>query len=102
MPSATPSRAVGNSISRSANDSQVTLPGCSQVAILVLISREICATDTPSVAGAICFRIRCTVGSRQACRKSSDQRGVRPRRASASHCTASCATPPAITPRARA
>ncbi len=87
---------------RSANDSHVTLPGVSHVAILVLIKSEICATDTPSVAGAICLRMRCTVGSAQACPKRSEKRGVRPRRARAIHCTANCSTPPIMTPTASA
>ncbi|MNT47872.1 hypothetical protein D3C72_1846200 [compost metagenome] len=72
------------------------------MAILVLISREICATDTPSVAGAICLRMRCTVGSVQAWRKRKEKRGVRPSRAKAIHCTASCSTPPIMTPTASA
>src|SRR5690606_11449078 len=85
VPSATPSNAVGNSIRRSANDSQVTLPGVSQDAILVLINSEIWATETPSVAGAICLSMRRTVGSRHARDGRVRRLGSRPRRASAAH-----------------
>ncbi len=47
-PCATPSSAVGNSIRRSARFSHDTDPTASRDAMWVLISSEICATDTPS------------------------------------------------------
>ncbi len=53
MPSATPSSAVGNSISRSANASQVTLPATRCDAMLVLMMMLIWATDTANTAGSI-------------------------------------------------
>ena len=53
VPSATPNKAVGNSIILSAYDNQDTLPGSSLDAIFVLIIRLSWATETASVAGNI-------------------------------------------------
>ena len=64
VPAATPSSAVGNSINRSAYDNHETVPVGIVDAICVLISRLICAAETPNNAGAISLRTRRTFGSR--------------------------------------
>ena len=66
---------------------------------------EICATDTPTRAGAICDRIRRTPGWCQAASSRAivtPKRGSMPMRASAGPWIASCNTPPIITPMASA
>ncbi len=71
----------------------------------VLISSDTCATDTPSTAGAMRCSTWRTPGWCQAARSrpgSSPIRGRQPIRASAGTCTASCSTPPTITPAASA
>lgn len=56
VPRATPSMAqVGNSISRSAYDSQEMLPSARREAMLVLIIKLIWAAETANTAGPIFF-----------------------------------------------
>ena len=65
---------------------------------MVLISRLICATETPSTAGAMSLSTRCTPSSRQ----TGSKRGTMPILASAGSWIASCSTPPRTTAQARA
>ena len=85
---------AGNSIRRSAKYSQVTLPVTRKDAKMVLISRLICATDTPSVAGAIKVRMRRTPGSLNF----KVGRGNMPSFIRCGSIHASCNTPPNTTP----
>jgi hypothetical protein len=57
---------VGSSISRSARFNHDTEPTASRDAMWVLISSEICATETPRMAGPICASTRRTPGWRHA------------------------------------
>src|SRR5260364_324331 len=50
VPSATPNKALGNSMSRSAYESHVTLPGANLDAIFVLMIRLSCETETANSA----------------------------------------------------
>ncbi len=65
---------------------------------MVLISRLICATETPSTAGAMSLRTRCTPSSRQ----TGSKRGSMPILARAGSWIASCRTPPRSTAQASA
>ena len=58
VPKATPNKAVGNSIKRSPKEIHDTLPLSKCEAMLVLIMRLICATDTAKLAGIILRKIR--------------------------------------------
>ncbi len=98
VPSATPSIALGNSISRSAKVIQEMRPSPSAAASWVLISAEICAAETPITAGPIAESTRRTPSSRQSKRSV----GSIPIFARGPICSASCATPPIRTPQASA
>ena len=65
---------------------------------MVLISREICATDTPNSAGAMSLSTRETPG----CFRFSRQRGSMPMRARNGSWNASCSAPPTNTAQASA
>src|SRR5260363_477552 len=60
VPSATPNEALGNSMSRSAYESHVTLPVANLDAIFVLMIRLSCETETANAAGAIFIKMRLT------------------------------------------
>src|SRR5260363_474468 len=58
VPSATPNKALGNSMRRSAYESHVTLPDANLDAILVLMIRLSCEPETANAAGAIFIKMR--------------------------------------------
>jgi len=65
------------------------------------MSSEICATLTPSSAGSISLSTLRVFGSVQAVRSARrlmPSRGSRPSLRNAGICSASCSTPPAMTP----
>ena len=65
---------------------------------MVLISRLICDTETPSTAGAMSLKMRCTPSSRQ----TGSKRGSMPIFASAGNWIANCNAPPRNTAQASA
>jgi hypothetical protein len=69
---------------------------------MVLISRLICDTETPTSAGPMRMRMRLTPGSAQAARQLSEGRGSMAMRRSAGIWIASCRTPPRKTAQASA
>ncbi len=97
VPRATPSMAVGNSIKRSAYDSQEMLPSASRDAMLVLIIRLICAAETANTAGPIFFSTRRTPPSDRPMAGLIDRRGSMPILISAGIWMATCSKPPTNT-----